>query len=42
MPEKLVGGYSLVFAEKWAKTLTAAIKTGVYKDQAAHQLDGIT
>ena len=41
MPEKLVGGYSLAFAEKWAKTLTAAIKTGVYKDQAANWLDGI-
>lgn len=41
MPEKLVGGYSLAFAEEWAKTLTAAIKTGIYKDQAAAWLEGI-
>jgi hypothetical protein len=41
MPEKLVGGYSLADAEKWAAALTVAIKTGVYKPQAASWLEGI-
>jgi hypothetical protein len=41
MPEKLVGGYSLVDAEKWAAVLTIAIKTGIYKSQAASWLKGI-
>lgn len=41
MPEKLIGGYSLADAEKWAATLTIAIKTGVYKYQAASWLEGI-
>lgn len=41
IPEKLVGGYSLVDAEKWGNNLTEAIKTGVYKAQAADWLEGI-
>ena len=41
MPEKLVGGYSLADAEKWAALLTIAIKTGIYKSQAASWLKGI-
>jgi hypothetical protein len=41
MPEKLVGGYALADAQGWANTLTAAIKTGAYKSQAASWLDGI-
>ena len=35
MPEKFVGGYSLADAKTWAANLTAEIKTGKYKKQAA-------
>ncbi|TVY23671.1 Nuclease S1 [Lachnellula hyalina] len=41
IPEKLVGGYSLPDAEKWATALTAAIKTGVYKTDADSWLEGV-
>jgi hypothetical protein len=41
MPEKLIGGYSLVDAARWAGALTTAIKTGVYKSQAASWLEGM-
>jgi hypothetical protein len=41
MPEKLVGGYTLADAERWAATLTTEIKTGAFKDQAASWLEGI-
>ena len=41
MPEKLVGGYALSDAERWAATLTTAIKTGIYQPQAAGWLTGI-
>ena len=40
IPEKLVGGYSLADAKSWAATLTADIKTGKYKSQAASWLGG--
>ena len=35
MPEKFVGGYTLADAKTWAANLTAEIKTGKYKKQAA-------
>jgi S1/P1 Nuclease len=41
MLEKLVGGYSLEDAQKWAKTLSAAIKKGKYKSQAPGWLEGV-
>jgi len=41
MPEKLIGGYSLVHAQSWAATLTASIKAGAYKAGAASWLIGI-
>jgi hypothetical protein len=41
IPEKLVGGYTLADAEGWAKNLTEAIKTGVFKAQAADWLTGM-
>lgn len=41
VPERLVGGYALPDAERWASNLTEAIKTGVYKPLAADWLKGI-
>ena len=41
MPEKLIGGYSMADAEKWAAILSTAIKSGIYKSQAASWLEGI-
>jgi len=41
MPEKLIGGYSLADAKKWADTLTIAIKTGIYKPLAKGWLEGM-
>lgn len=41
IPEKLVGGYSLADAQRWATTLSQAILTGTYKNQAALWLQGI-
>lgn len=41
MPEKLIGGYSLADAEKWAAALTIAIKAGIYKPQAEGWLQGM-
>lgn len=42
MPEKIIGGgYTLADAEKWAASLTAAIKTGAYKSEAAGWLTSI-
>lgn len=41
IPEKLIGGYSLTDAEAWAKNLTDAINTGVYKVQATEWLKGM-
>lgn len=41
MPEKLVGGYGLPDAHRWATTLTEAIRTGIYKTQAQEWLAGI-
>ncbi|ORY17596.1 S1/P1 nuclease-domain-containing protein [Clohesyomyces aquaticus] len=41
MPEKLIGGYSLTDAKNWASNLTAEIKTGGYKSEAAGWLSGI-
>jgi len=41
IPEKLIGGYSLPDAHKWAASLTTAIKTGVYRSQAHGWLSGI-
>jgi hypothetical protein len=41
MPEKLIGGYSLADAEKWAAALTTAIKTGIYKSEANSWLQGM-
>jgi hypothetical protein len=41
MPEKLVGGYTLADAQRWANTLTTEINSGSFADQAASWLDGI-
>lgn len=41
MPEKLVGGYSLADAQRWAVSLSDAIKTGEYQSEAASWLEGI-
>jgi len=41
IPEQLVGGYGLPFAEAWAKNLTEAIKNGVYKAEAVSWLKGM-
>jgi hypothetical protein len=41
MPEKLVGGYKLEFAEQWANTITASIQSGAYQSIADGWLDGI-
>ena len=41
MLEKLIGGYSLAYAEQWANTLTTAIKTGAYQPLADGWLDAI-
>jgi hypothetical protein len=40
MPEKLVGGYSLIDAQNWAVTLNNAIKVGEYQSEAASWLIG--
>lgn len=42
IPEKLIGGYSLVDAEKWADTLTIEIESGIYRSQAATWLEGVS
>ncbi|KAE8447687.1 hypothetical protein EG329_010493 [Mollisiaceae sp. DMI_Dod_QoI] len=42
IPEKLIGGYSLADAEKWADALTIAIESGIYRSQAATWLDGVS
>lgn len=41
MPEKLIGGYSLPDAERWATALTTAIKSGIYKSQAKGWIQGM-
>ena len=41
IPEKLIGGYTLFDASRWAQNLTAAIKTGVYKNEAKGWLKGM-
>lgn len=41
MPEKLIGGYSMADAEKWAAALTTAITSGIYRSLAASWLEGI-
>jgi hypothetical protein len=41
MPEKLVGGYSLDDAQRWANTLTTEIQSGAFADQAESWLEGI-
>jgi hypothetical protein len=41
VPEKLVGGYSLEDAQRWASDLTRAILSGAYKSQAAIWLEGM-
>ncbi|KAJ7196659.1 putative nuclease PA3 [Mycena pura] len=40
MPELFIGGSTLTFAEKWAATLTTAIKTGAYASMAASWIKG--
>lgn len=39
--EKLVGGYSMDDAQKWATSLSEAIQSGPYKSQAASWLRGM-
>lgn len=39
MPEKLVGGYTLNDAERWAGNLTTAITSGIYQYIAPGWLD---
>ena len=41
MPEKLVGGYKLEFAEEWANVITTSIQSGPYQSIAQGWLDGI-
>ena len=41
MPEKLVGGYSLADAQRWASSLSDSITNGEYQSQAASWLNGI-
>jgi hypothetical protein len=41
MPEKLIGGYSLIDAENWAASLTTAITSGIYQSQAESWLENI-
>lgn len=41
IPEKLIGGYSLSDAERWATALTTAINTGIYKPLAKSWLEGM-
>ena len=41
IPEKLVGGYTLFDASRWAESLTEAIQTGVYHTHAPKWLKGI-
>lgn len=41
IPEKLIGGYALPFAEAWARNLTLAIKESEYKSLAPSWLEGI-
>jgi hypothetical protein len=38
MPEKLVGGYTLADAQRWANILTTEITSGAFADQAASWL----
>ena len=42
IPEKLVGGYTLFDATRWAQNLTEAILTGAYKNEAKEWLSGVT
>ena len=42
IPEKLVGGYKISFAESWSKNLTEGINSGIYSDQKADWLSGTT
>jgi len=41
MPEKLVGGYSLADAKRWAESLSTNITSGAYKSKASGWLEGI-
>lgn len=41
IPEKLVGGYALADAQRWATNLSQAILTGPYKSPATSWLSGI-
>jgi len=41
MPEKIVGGYALADARRWATNLTARIKSGDYSTETASWLEGI-
>jgi len=41
MPEKLVGGYTLADAQRWANTLTTEITSGAFADHAASWLEGV-
>jgi len=41
MPEQLIGGYTMSYAEKWAANLTAGINDGVYTSKASSWLTGI-
>ena len=41
MPEKLVGGYKLEFAEEWANTLSTSIRSGEYQSIADGWLNGV-
>ena len=41
IPEKLVGGYTLFDAGRWAQNLTEAIQTGVYENQTKEWLNGV-
>ncbi|KAF3385075.1 hypothetical protein F1880_001861 [Penicillium rolfsii] len=42
MPQKLVGGSSLTYAQTWANTLISEIESGSYKSQAASWIAGDT
>jgi hypothetical protein len=41
IPEKIVGGYALADAERWAANITTAIRSGAYRSAARGWLAGM-
>ena len=40
IPEHFIGGYSLPYAEAWARNITSAIRNGIYQSYADEWLKG--